>query len=86
MIHLIPRRMPALTVRDISPELYERLKQRAEDNRRSMSAEILVILEESLMARRLDAEALRREALAMQEFLGRSFPEISKEDMREGLE
>ena len=43
--------MPGLLIRDLPPELHERLKVRARANRRSLAAEALVILEERLGAR-----------------------------------
>ncbi len=43
--------MPNLTVKNIPPILYERLKQRAADNRRSINSEILMIIEQALLTR-----------------------------------
>lgn len=40
--------MANLMIRDLPPELHDRLKQRAKANRRSLGKEALVILEEAL--------------------------------------
>jgi plasmid stability protein len=53
--------MSQILVRDLSPETIERLKQRAKDNRRSLNAEVLTILEEAVPRRRTLDE--RREAM-----------------------
>ena len=50
--------MPALSLRDIPEQVYARLKEQASANRRSLNAEVLVILERATRSRRLDADAL----------------------------
>ena len=40
--------MASLMIRDVPPELHNRLKERAKANRRSLGKEALVILEEAL--------------------------------------
>jgi len=40
--------MPGLMIRDLPADLHERLKTRARAHRRSLTAEVLVILEETL--------------------------------------
>ena len=40
--------MASLMIRNLPPELHERLKDRAKTNRRSLGKEALVILEEAL--------------------------------------
>jgi hypothetical protein len=42
--------MPAITLKNIPPELYERLKQSARANRRSLNSEILVCIERAIGA------------------------------------
>lgn len=49
--------MPALTVKGIPDELYDQLKERAAENRRSLNSEILVRLEQTVAAERVDAAA-----------------------------
>jgi len=43
--------MPAFTLKGIPNDLYDLLKQRAAENRRSINAEMLVCLEEALQGR-----------------------------------
>jgi predicted nucleic acid-binding protein len=40
--------MPTLVIRDVSPEVHQLLKERAEQNHRSLSKEVITILEHSL--------------------------------------
>ena len=40
--------MPGIIVRDLSPALHTRLKQEAQRHHRSMTREVIVILEEAL--------------------------------------
>ena len=52
--------MPALTVKNIPEELYEKLKQTAGNHHRSLNSEIIHCLETVLMARKIGpAERLR---------------------------
>lgn len=44
--------MPAVTVRNLSPEVHRALKLRAQKNERSTEAEIRVILEEAVSPRK----------------------------------
>jgi plasmid stability protein len=41
--------VPDVLIRDLPPDLHQRLKERAESNRRSLSAEAISLLEEALM-------------------------------------
>lgn len=43
--------MPTLVVRELPEELHQRLKEYAAQNHRSMSKQVIVILEEMLMER-----------------------------------
>ena len=43
--------MAGLLIKDIPPDLHERLRTRAHEHRRSMSQEILEILEQALLDR-----------------------------------
>ncbi len=53
--------MPAsLTIKGISDDLLERLRERARRNRRSMQGEMLTILEDALKPRRITIEELSR--------------------------
>ena len=50
--------MPTLTVKGLPDELYMRLKQSAEDNRRSLNAEIIACIERALRSRRVSPEEI----------------------------
>ena len=53
--------MVTFTLKGIPAELYERLKARAAQNRRSVNSEILVCLEEVLRGQRRDPQELLAE-------------------------
>jgi predicted transcriptional regulator len=59
--------MPTVTVKNIPPELYERLKQLAEANRRSINSEIIACIEQSVSSKRLDLETLLVNARQLRE-------------------
>jgi plasmid stability protein len=59
--------MPTITVKNIPAELYERLKQSAEVNRRSINSEIIVCLERALYSQQIDPEALLPRARVLRE-------------------
>lgn len=50
--------MATLTLKKIPDRLYSRLKQSAEQHRRSMNSEALVCLEQSLISARPDADTI----------------------------
>lgn len=53
--------MPALTLKNIPDDLYEKLKKTAQAHHRSLNSEVIHCLEAALEPRKLDAaEALRR--------------------------
>jgi antitoxin FitA len=51
-------KMANLTIKNIPDDLYQRLKKRAEVNRRSMNAEVLVCLEETLITPQVDTTTI----------------------------
>jgi antitoxin FitA len=56
--------MVAITVKNIPVELYERVKERAKTNHRSINNELITILEQSLMPTPINvAETLERTRL-----------------------
>jgi plasmid stability protein len=59
--------MPSITVNGIPSDLYERIKQSAAENRRSISQEIIVCLERALLARRVDPATFLARADALRE-------------------
>jgi plasmid stability protein len=53
--------MVAVTLKNLPAELYERVKQNAKTNRRSINSELIAIIEQAVMPRPLDvAETLER--------------------------
>jgi len=76
--------MPTLTVRDIPDRVYERLRERAGRNRRSMSGEIVTLLEESLLPQLIDIEALIAEAEAVHARFPDPLPDLTAEGKRHG--
>ena len=76
--------MPTLTVRDIPDRVYARLKERAARHRRSLSSEIVTLLEEALLAQPLDAEALIAEAEAADAWFDEPLPDIAGVGKRAG--
>lgn len=57
--------MPSLTLKDIPKQLHQRLRERAERNRRSLSQEALACLEQIVAADPFDPDALLAKARAM---------------------
>jgi plasmid stability protein len=49
--------MTTLTIKNLPGELYERLKQRAAEHRRSINSEVIICLERALSNSRIDAAA-----------------------------
>jgi plasmid stability protein len=48
--------MRTLTLKNVPDELYARLREAADNHRRSLNSEVLVAIERSLQARKLDVE------------------------------
>lgn len=57
--------MPSLTLKDIPKRLHQRLRERAERNRRSLSQEALACLEQVVAADPVDPDALLAKARAL---------------------
>ena len=74
--------MPTLTVRAIPDRLYDRLRERAQQNRRSMSSEIVTLLEQALLPRPLDTDALIAEAEAFHARFPEPLPDLVAEGKR----
>jgi len=76
--------MPTLTIKGVPPELHEKLKARAKRHRRSMNNELLTILERTLTPARKSAEEAIAEAEALNDRIGKTFPDIVNEAKRKG--
>ena len=59
--------MPTITVKNIPADLYERLKQSAQANRRSINSEIIVCIEQAVGSYRVDPEAAIARARLLRE-------------------
>jgi len=66
--------MATITVKGIPDKIYNRLKVAAETNRRSMNSEIISLIEQSLMSRRVPArKILERVQRLHDSFDGKTF-------------
>ena len=59
--------MVAITVKNIPIELYERVKQHAKANHRSINNELIAIIEQSVLPQPLDMEAWLAKARQLRE-------------------
>ena len=59
--------MPSITVKNVPVDLYERLRQSAKANRRSINAEIIVYIERAVTPQPVDPEAVIASAREMRE-------------------
>jgi len=59
--------MPTITVKNIPEQLYERLKQAAEANRRSINSEVIVCIERAVGSHRIDPDEMIAEARVLRE-------------------
>lgn len=49
--------MTTITIKNIPDDLYERIRQMAAANRRSINSEVIMVIEEGVMPKRLDISA-----------------------------
>ena len=59
--------MPSITVKNVPADLYERLKQSAQANRRSINGEIIVCIERAVSPQRVDPEVVIARARELRE-------------------
>ena len=59
--------MPTITLKNIPGRLYERLKQSASSNRRSINGEAIVCIEKAVVSQRVDPEDFLIQARRMRE-------------------
>ena len=62
--------MPTITVKNIPDDVYERLKQSAEANRRSINSEVIVCIERAVRSRRIQTEEILARARKLRETTG----------------
>jgi antitoxin FitA len=61
--------MPTITVKNIPEDVYERLKEQAKRNRRSINSEIIMLIERAVMSYRIDPEEILESARVIRESL-----------------
>ncbi len=76
--------MPTLTVRNIPEPVYQRLLERADRHHRSMSNEIVTLLEQALLPQPVDVDALIAEAEAVHALFTDPLPDVIAEGKRTG--
>jgi plasmid stability protein len=59
--------MPTVTVKNMPPDLYERLKQSAWLNRRSINSEMFICIERAIRTRLIDPDAVLAAARRLRE-------------------
>jgi len=59
--------MVAVTLKNIPIELYERVKQNAKANHRSINSELIAVIEQSVMPQPLDVQAWLEKARQLRE-------------------
>lgn len=73
--------MRTLTLKNIPEDLYERIKETAALNRRSMNGEVLIRLERDFPNRRRDVKKIIQEATELRERIG---ARITDDEINEG--
>jgi plasmid stability protein len=76
--------MPTVTIENVSDRLYEKLKKRAGENRRSINNEAIFCLKHALQDSRVDPEAILAKVEALQQQT--SLPPLTDEILRAAKE
>ena len=61
--------MATITVKNIPEDVYERIKEQAKRNRRSINSEIIMLMERAVMSYRIDPEEILESARVIRESL-----------------
>jgi plasmid stability protein len=59
--------VPTLTIKNIPDDVYRRLKQQAETNRRSLNREVIACLEQTVFSQAIDPEQILASARSIRE-------------------
>jgi plasmid stability protein len=59
--------MPTITVKNIPPEIYDRLKRSAQANHRSINSEIIACIERSVSSQPIDPSTILSRARSLRE-------------------
>ena len=76
--------MPTITVKNIPPEIYGKLKALAKANRRSMNSEVLLCIERAVASQRPDVDELIARARRLRELTADH--SISMEEITRAIE
>jgi len=76
--------MPTLTVRDIPDAVYELLHDRSDRHRRSMSSEIVTILEETLLPSKVQYDRFLIEARSFHDRFEQPLPDRISQGIEDG--
>ncbi len=63
--------MATLTIKNIPPEVYERLKRRAKASRRSINQEVIAVIEQSLETSPIDVDSTLKRTREIRELTAR---------------
>lgn len=73
--------MATLTIKNIPDELYERLKQSAKQNRRSINSEVITCMEKSFLSTKFEPEEFLARVRATREKLRARGVVLTEEDL-----
>lgn len=59
--------MPTITIKNIPPELYAKLKESAEKNRRSINSEVIMCIEKAVTSQQMDTDMILERARILRE-------------------
>jgi len=75
--------MPSITVKNIPDSIYQKLKQQAQAQHRSMNSEIIACLEQSVEPKRVSPDEILRQARRMRKKVRGS---LSAEEVQEAID
>ena len=67
--------MPSVTVKNIPEDIYEKLKKRAHENRRSINNEIIMCIERTVKSHRINPDEFLAEVRKLRESIHVSSPD-----------
>jgi len=77
--------MPSITIKNIPDDVYDRIKQRATENRRSINSEIIECLDQITHSSQVNSDIVRYEARQLRESIKGKFKESDiKAAIRQG--
>ena len=75
--------MHSITIKNIPPELYEKLKTKARGNRRSINKEVIHCIDRSLHSHRINADEFIAQIESMHS--KHTLPHITAKDLNDGI-